>query len=79
MACRDGYFSIHSMELGPPTQDNMIHFFHHDSGGLFRLDISPSGSILVINLNGCLQLFQPKGDCSGTVGKIYTPIFSFFE
>ena len=53
LAGRDGYFSIHSMEMNmKPGTENKIHFFHHDTGGVFRLDISHLGCILVVNQTG---------------------------
>ena len=39
-----------------PGAENKIHFFHHDTGGVFRLDISPLGCILVVNQTGIVYI-----------------------
>ena len=37
--------------------ENKIHFFHHDTGGIFRIDISPNGCIIVVNQTGTHTFF----------------------
>jgi len=37
-----------------------LHFFHHDSGGVWQSDFSSDGCILAVNGTGALQLFQPR-------------------
>ena len=57
VSSRDGHISFHSSSLdGKP--DKKLHFFHHDSGGIFHSDVSADGCILAVNEKGCIQLFQ---------------------
>jgi hypothetical protein len=56
---RDGILSLHSMNL-EVKMSSSIHLFHHDTGGVFRSDISSEGCIVATNQTGSLQVFQPK-------------------
>ena len=57
---RDGYFSYISANIEAKARPLNCHFFHHDTGGLWRCDLSFEGCILAVNQTGALQLFQPK-------------------
>ena len=72
VSSRDGHISFHSSSFDDKKDKlNKLHFFHHDSGGIFQSDISSEGCILAVNEKGCLQLFQ--------VNKEYTYQVSVFE
>ena len=72
VSSRDGHISFHSSSFDDKKDKlNKLHFFHHDSGGIFQSDISSEGCILAVNEKGCLQLFQ--------VNKEYTYQVSVFD
>ena len=61
VSSKDGHISFHSTSLDEKNKNvNKLHFFHHDSGGIFHSDVSSEGCILAVNERGCLQLFQVK-------------------
>ena len=63
VSSRDGHISFHSSSFDDKKdKGNKLHFFHHDSGGIFQSDVSSEGCILAVNEKGCLQLFQVNNE-----------------
>ena len=61
VSSKDGHISFHSTSLDEKNKNvNKLHFFHHDSGGIFHSDVSSEGCILAVNLIHVLPSKQSK-------------------
>ena len=86
VSSKDGHISFHSTSLDEKNKNvNKLHFFHHDSGGIFHSDVSSEGCILAVNERGCLQLFQVKStnptkkDLQSLLDKLETTLEKFLK
>ena len=78
MSSRDGHISFHSSSFDDKKDKaNKLHFFHHDSGGIFQSDVSSEGCILAVNEKGCLQLFQVNNEYMLVITIGLEPNFNF--
>ena len=58
---KDGFISFHSGSMeASKDSGKMLHFFHHDTGGVIQADFSNNGCILAVNGQGSLLMFQPR-------------------